>query len=231
MPAKGIKSHRGNVYATGIETEHVCRNEYRNAHGIPGSVTRIAPSRKCGNDFPRLPGISESSERPGELHYSFSSGNASPRRFRKYSSGDTARPLFSLFLSLPPFALAVVNPARTYLRMDPRVPVFPGAGPGEIMNEARTGEKRPNVCSSASSFPSAITVIMEERVNKGEHGVCYYFTSFPRNLPALSLSRESVRRKDPPKVNTTSVSLFPPSLIFHVAEQKLVIDPATRFAR
>lgn len=84
MPAKGIKSHRGNVYATRVsapstytETSTGTRTGYWGRVG--GSVTRIAHSRKYDDDFPRLPGISESTGRSGELHYSFSSGSASPR--------------------------------------------------------------------------------------------------------------------------------------------------------
>lgn len=93
---------------------------------------------------------------------------------------------YSRFLSLSPFALPVVNPARTYLRMDTRVPMFPRAGPGEIMNETREPGKRDRMCST-----SVRILVSESERNNGNNigegergeGVCYYFR---REFPSPS---------------------------------------------
>lgn len=119
---------------------------------------------------------------------------------------------FSLSLCLP-----VVNPARTYLRMDtPRARVPKGRPRRNYERDENRGKETECVPRpSASSFPSAsaITVIIEERVSRGGGGVSYYFRKVcpPFAEGPLYRYRGSICWKDsnaPPEVSRDTCPTF-----------------------
>lgn len=109
----------------------------------------------------------------GELHYSFSS------EYRKYSGGDTAAFILSLFLPISLRLFSIVNPSRT--RGFPHAHVPKGRS-GEIMNETSAGKgERPNVFhvrpSLIFSFPTGVGTNARNNANNKRVVDCRIFLS------------------------------------------------------